>query len=308
MTERTGVPAPDAQATAVGKSAGTLLREARERQGLHIAVLAAAIKVSTRKLDALENDRYSELPDITFTRALTQTVCRALKLDPQPVLAQLPAAHSDALDSAYDGLNMPFKAKDSRKMDGLPGWLPKAPLLWAAGALLLAAALVMYWPTQPGVPAAPASTNFPAVVPGLPDTARPNTVEAAPVSTPASAAALVAGLAASAAASVQQPVAAAPAAVPDSAARPPALPSTVMPSSQGASISVSEPVWVEVVDSTGQVIFQRTIQPGEVMNFEQRPPLKLRIGNAASAKLAFKGEAVDLAPLTKGNVARVELK
>ena len=72
--------------TAAGptRSAGALLRAAREEQGLHIAALAAAIKVTPRKLDALENDRCDELPDATFTRALAQTVCRALKIDAGP--------------------------------------------------------------------------------------------------------------------------------------------------------------------------------------------------------------------------------
>ena len=61
-------------------SAGAMLRAAREQQGLHIAALAAAIKVTPRKLDALEHDRWDELPDATFTRALAQLakgVCQA---------------------------------------------------------------------------------------------------------------------------------------------------------------------------------------------------------------------------------------
>ena len=50
-----------------GLSAGAMLRAAREKRGLHIAALAASIKVSPRKLEALEADRYAELPDLTFT-------------------------------------------------------------------------------------------------------------------------------------------------------------------------------------------------------------------------------------------------
>ena len=56
-----------------GASAGVQLRAARERQGLHVAALAAAIKIPQRKLEALEADRYDELPDATFTRALAMT-------------------------------------------------------------------------------------------------------------------------------------------------------------------------------------------------------------------------------------------
>ena len=77
-------PAPRRRRAAT--SAGRLLREAREKQGLHIAALAAAIKVAPKKLELLESDRFDALPDATFTRALAQTVCRALKIDPAPVL------------------------------------------------------------------------------------------------------------------------------------------------------------------------------------------------------------------------------
>ena len=43
-----------------------------------------------QRAEALEADRYAELPDLTFTRALAHTVCRALKVDAEPVLAKLP--------------------------------------------------------------------------------------------------------------------------------------------------------------------------------------------------------------------------
>ncbi|MBC7941653.1 MAG: helix-turn-helix domain-containing protein, partial [Chitinophagaceae bacterium] len=82
------------EAARVAESAGALLRSARERQGLHIAALAAAIKVAPRKLDALENNRWHELPDATFTRALAQTVCRSLKIDAKQVLDLLPAVET----------------------------------------------------------------------------------------------------------------------------------------------------------------------------------------------------------------------
>ena len=51
---------------AAGGSAGALLRAARERQGLHVAALAAMIKIPQRKLESLEADRLDELPDATF--------------------------------------------------------------------------------------------------------------------------------------------------------------------------------------------------------------------------------------------------
>src|SRR5689334_24448147 len=96
--------------TAAAPSAGRLLREARERQGLHIAALAAAIKVPPHKLEMLEADRFDALPDATFTRALAQTVCRALKIDPAGVLVLLPPTSAGhRLEHVGGGLNAPFR-------------------------------------------------------------------------------------------------------------------------------------------------------------------------------------------------------
>jgi cytoskeleton protein RodZ len=38
------------------------------------------------------------------------------------------------------------------------------------------------------------------------------------------------------------------------------------------------------------------------------PPWKLRIGHARGVQVALRGQAVDLAPFTRNNVARLELK
>jgi cytoskeleton protein RodZ len=98
-------------ADAAAPSAGRLLREARERQGLHIAVLAASIKVAPKKLELLEADRFDALPDATFTRALAQTVCRALKIDPTSVLTLLPPPSGYRLEQVGEGLNAPFRER-----------------------------------------------------------------------------------------------------------------------------------------------------------------------------------------------------
>ena len=55
-------------------SAGDMLREAREAHGLHIEVVAAALKVPAQKLQALEDDDIDSLPDPAFARALAASV------------------------------------------------------------------------------------------------------------------------------------------------------------------------------------------------------------------------------------------
>jgi cytoskeleton protein RodZ len=126
-------------------SAGRLLREARERQGLHIAALAAAIKVAPKKLELLEADRFDALPDATFTRALAQTVCRALKIDPAAVLLLLPPATAGhRLEQVGSGLNAPF-----RERPGVAGQreapMPRLGAVFWVTALILAASLGLYF-------------------------------------------------------------------------------------------------------------------------------------------------------------------
>jgi cytoskeleton protein RodZ len=273
-----------------GRSAGALLRAAREEQGLHIAALAASIKITPRKLEALENDRFDELPDATFARALALTVCRALKLDAAPVLARLPQGGASGLTPLTGGLNTPFRDRPG-STDVHHLTLRQRPLIWAA-ALVLLAAVALYlapagwWSPSPAAPDAmpPPSVATPA--------AEPAALASAPV--------VAADSAASAA-----PVA--PAEAEAAASAPPAPAAAAAPSVPLLALAASEATWVEVVDARGQMLVSRTLQRGENVDLDGEPPLRLRIGNAAGLKLRLRGENVDLATSTVNNVARLQL-
>jgi cytoskeleton protein RodZ len=289
-----------------------MLRAARERQGLHIAALAAAIKIPQRKLEALEADRFDELPDATFTRALAMTVCRALKIDAAPVLAQLPQVGGNGLAAVTGGLNAPFRDRPGRAdpADFSPA---RHPLSWAALAVLVAAAAVFLLPSgwwaalwPDGSPAQPPAAAAPA---------------AAPEAVASAAATVPAASAASAAASDSLAAAAAAAAPGASAASAPAVEvvhsvpgvdsgaSAVRDSAGGVAVlRATDATWVEVVDAAGQVLVQRVLQPGESLGLNGTLPFKLKIGNAAATQLQFRGQGVDLAAFTRDNVARLELK
>ncbi len=317
-----------------GAGPGAMLRAAREKQGLHIAALAAAIKVSPRKLDALENDRWQELPDATFTRALAQTVCRTLKIDAKPILNKLPQAAPVALESYDNGLNAPFRERPGREEPGMAGAAVR-PMVWGAALLMLAALLVYVlpedlWsrlsgPRAVAVPAA-APVSLPPAAPAVVTT----TVLVAPEA--ASAAAVAPDSLASAAA-VTAPVAPAvvpalvPALVP--AVVPPAVPAVTpaarpvvaavstavlpvaapaAPISSLVQLSSAKASWVEARDARGATLLSRTVLPGEKVDLDGKLPIRLTIGNASATQLAFRGQPVDLASRTRDNVARVELE
>lgn len=287
-------------------TAGALLRAAREKQGLHIAVLAATIKVSTSKLEALEQDRYGDLPNATFVRALAQSVCRSLKVDPRPVLALLPHLDAPPLESSMGRLNAPFQERNSR--DGGGYALTSKPLFWAGGLLLLAAVGV-YWLPAAWLEGGPVVTSLP----GVSSTTLPAVVPAAVPSAPVAAAEPTPP--AVAAQPIAQPIArpnpeAVAAAAPSAATLVSAAGGApAAPARPGiAQLSTSAPSWVEVQDGSARIVLSRVLQPGESVGVDGSLPLRLKIGNVTGTQLTFRGLPVDLAPLTRDNVARVELR
>ncbi len=146
MTSTAADEAPAALDAAIQSevTAGAALRRAREARGLHIAALAATLKVPQSKLEALEGDRYKELPDATFARALARSMCRALKIEAEPVLAMLPRGGGEAsLDRVTPGLNQPFRERAASQEPMVSLALLKNPVL-LGGAALLVAALAVY--------------------------------------------------------------------------------------------------------------------------------------------------------------------
>jgi len=286
-------------------TAGGLLRQARQAQGLHIAALAAAIKVVPRKLELLESDQYDKLPDATFTRALAQAVCRTLKVDATPVLALLPPPNGHRLEQVSEGLNMPFHDRPGRFVPN--DWVNVAsPVLWIAALLVMGAVLIYVLPPGwlPGAfvvgtrPAAGAAASTPATATASSPSVAPPAASSAeslmPPVEPAASSALAAGAAT---------------AGPLASANVNANPNS-MASAPGGMLQLRTTAqsWVEVVDASGQTVVGRLVQPGESLSLDGAMPLKLRIGNATGTQVLFRGQPVPLAPYTRDNVARFELK
>lgn len=292
--------APDSQA-----SAGALLRAARQAQGLHIAALATTLKVPPRKLEALEADRYGEFQGTTFVRALAQAACRALKIDPAPVLDRLPDIDSGNLSQLERGLNAPFRERGARRESSdIPGASLAAIgvvalLLVGAGAFWL---LPSGWRLPSAEPAASAAevgtviepVPVPAVAPSPPPSL-PAASEPAASATLAAPAAVPQARPASAA---LVPAAAVPASVP-----------AALPAGAGVlQLRARAASWVEVVDGRSKVLLARTLSTGEVVGLDGVLPLRVKIGNVSGTELSFRGRPVDLTDLNRDNVARLELK
>jgi cytoskeleton protein RodZ len=66
--------------------------------------------------------------------------------------------------------------------------------------------------------------------------------------------------------------------------------------------------WAEVKDANGRVVLQMTGGAGMTQTVNAVPPLEVALGNAPAVDVTFRGQPLDLAPYTRGSVARVGLK
>ena len=295
-----------APAAVEGASRPVLLRAAREAAGLHIAALAAALKVPVRKLEALEAGRYSELPDLTFARALASSACRHLKVDPAPILEQIPQGRIPELGGSRHAINAPFQpAHDPAPINPL-SWLSR-PALLAAIVLLLGALVIVFLPRVEE----PSQVEGGNVVTPLEQPAEP-VAAVEPVSaqepTPAGAAAMPATDGATPASS-PAPVSAAPTspgAVPSEAAA--AVAPAAPASGTLLTIAATGESWVEVVNGSGSVVIQRMLQAGDAVDFSSAPPYTVVLGRAEVAQVTVRGKPFDVARYARNNVARFEVK
>jgi cytoskeleton protein RodZ len=313
--------------TDVAASAGARLRAAREAAGLSVDAVAQQLKLAPRQVTALEEGDWQGLPGRTFIRGFARNYARFVRLDPDAVLALLPAPET------APALERPALRTSTRPMGEIPAerdakpsawrWLVPLAIVAIVGAaayyelsrssLHLSASLSLPGITTPG-DTQPAATAPSAAAPAQP---------AAPAPSPSSSSALAltpkvvdgtpdatppADAPANNAAAAPGTNEAAPAANTTAAA-------TTTPATASAAAGEARLVltfrgtsWAEVKDAKGRVVLQMTGGAGMTQTVNAAPPLELALGNAPAVGVTFRGQPLDLAPYTRGNVARVGLK
>ena len=270
--------APDEQAS--GPSAGALLRHARQAAGLHLDALSVALKVPIHKLEALEQDRHELLTDTVFVRALAASVCRTLKIDPQPVLDRLPHTANPRLVRDTDGINKVFRAPNDASASAWRQSLGR-PVYLAVLALLLGALVLILLPGVRGDDSeAPAATADSGKTPAAPATALtepPLPPPAAPGGAPVAASAQLA-------------------------------PAPPAPESEIVVFRTTGPSWVEVRDAKGTVAVSKMLIAGEATGVSGALPLQVTVGRADITQVQVRGKPFDLKPVSRDNVARFEVK
>lgn len=318
MSAATETTLPQEVAPAAAVSAGALLRQARQAQGVALGDLAATLKVPVEKLQALEDEDWQRLPDVVFMRALAQTICRTLHLEAAPVLALLPQQKVTAL-APQGGLNAPMRER------GVPSILATktqhSPWPWVVLLLIVLGGggyLGVQWMAPEWVRGV--STTVPAPSDPVGDSplfspAGPEESDGGNMGDGAQAGEVPAVQAAA----LMQPAlpeeegaqpgfaAPAPASAPVAQAETAAAPAAASVSPV-LRITAKGATWVQVLDAQQRLLIEKILQDGEVFSTSAPKPLTVAVGKADLATVEVNGAPFDLQAVARSNVARFEVK
>ena len=282
-------------AAQTASSTGAMLRSAREAAGLSLEQVAQQLKLAPRQVKALEDESFADLPGRTFSRGFVRNYARLLNLDAQDLLAHLPdVAHAPALDSPAlhaTGSMMAELPSAATSRTRAGRWL--IPFVLAA-CIVAAAAYEFY---RGGLGSS-------GETPRAQSDALPQTAALAPAE--------------QAVTTLPNPLAG------DKADTPPSGGAMAAPDAPAGSVSGASatsaamdaplvltfkgPSWTEVRDASGQLVVSRLIAAHSVEPVRGAAPFDVMLGNARAVTLTYRGKAVDLAPYTRRNIARLTLK
>jgi len=257
-------------------TAGALLRQAREDAGLSIEDVAYRVKIHVKKLAALEENQFDQIPNAVFLRAMASSVARTLDVEPQRILELLPDSPKPVFVNIEENIKGSFGESTHLSAKFRIFFSASSHVIFA-GLLVAAAALVYFSPHLESV--------WDSYFPQSAEITSTVTVVEVP----------------------QAPVAlAVPAPMPE-AALVASAPVVVAVSSE-LVFKVRGSSWIEVTDAAGIVLFQRSLEAGESATVSGALPLSVIVGRADLTDVQWKDKPFTLTGVTQDNVAKFKVQ
>lgn len=274
---------------------GRLLREARERMNLGQHAVADALHLRLAVVDALENDRYDQLPPATFTKGYLKVYAKLVHVSEDEVLV--------AYERQVEGLT---GGEDRAEAASRRGSASRRRALLIAVPLVLLIAVVIWGAVEHftdtgdavSTPtAAEESATEEAADPAPAPEPEPDTAENSARDTE------VEPQLPDPRVEEPEPSFAAVASEPVERAVEPAVSAPAAP----LALRLAADSWIEVRDAYGNNLLTGTLSGPETYEISAPAPYRLVIGHAAVVEVLHHGEPVDLTPYTRGRVARFTL-
>jgi len=290
---------------------GDVLRHAREERGWTLAMLAQAIKVRPEILASIESGETGHIPTV-YLKGYIRSYARQMGIPQDTIEQQV----SDAR-----GADTVIRCAFTERLPRNPGdrWFKASSYVLASAVVI---ALVWQFTNEAvrfsqGDPLLrPAQTDGSSLLPspaganGIDAATMPGTEAPAPATTHMRASIASMNMAEEQASSTSRPLVAegAWAAIGNRGDAAVVGNQAVVPmTAKALEILTSADSWVEIVDRNGEKIEMDLLRAGSRRTYNGAAPFHLLLGRASSVEVFHNGEKVDLAPHTRGNVARLTL-
>ena len=269
---------------------GDTLRRERLRRNLELPQIAQELKISSRFLQAIEEERFDQLPATVFAKNFVRQYALLLELDGEELALQAqrlleartvapefpPAFKPDVPELPLDNVK-PWDASGANRSSG-SSWITAAALFVAA---MLVCSAAYWWWERPRQQAVAHVVDAPAPKAAVP-----------PASQPAAAAPSDASPNSTAKPATAPPVVATPG--------PPAAESNPNAAVR-VEITAIDAVWVRA-RVNGKYLFSATLQPHQTRNVDTDGAVELLLGNAGGASIALNGKPLSLEGFPPGTI------
>jgi cytoskeleton protein RodZ len=287
-------------------AAGAALLRERRRQGLSLGDISRQLKLSVRQVEALERDDYSAYKGPVFIHGFISNYAKLLGLDPDPLIRATDAM----LNPPQIPPVVPREAVHSRPAGAEQSKFRR----WHAvvAVLVIGMAMSVYFGGQrqpdggrsaPSVASRDKSVSSPK--PGMESRTSAEAKSRPEPKAEAESAVKPARPAAKAETKTETR--------PEVAVRGvPAETGGAIAAEPGPRVTVrmifEQASWVEIKDRNGNAVFGQLNPAGSRRSASGEPPLSIVVGNAAGVRLFLGDKAIDLAPHTRVDVARLTLE
>lgn len=297
-------------------SPGRRLQLAREAMGMEVATVAGQLHLSKTLVKALEEENYDLLPARVFVRGYYRNFARLVGVPEEIVLKEFGQRCPEGEDCSVPPAVAHGVRREIRSSHGLVRlvtWLIIIALLTVFG---------LWWKSylDKGSVVEDAAEFTPPVVDAgeAPPAEAPESTPTAPsvsVVTPPDAAEEAPEISATETENAVSVTETVPEAVSLKSEIPASTGESEQPLAQDTAKQVGVPprvllsftgdCWVDVRDSTRGFKLVGRRQAGEKYELKGKPPYKMVLGNARNVSIMIDGKPFDLAPYTRGNVAKL---
>jgi cytoskeleton protein RodZ len=308
---------------------GETLRKGRESKNWSLPDVASRLNLTVTSLSNVETGNFDKLPGNTFARGYIRAYAKLLGLDQTALVQQFD--HYTGTDSQGSNVHSLGRIEEPVRLSHNILRIVSLLLL-----VVLVGAGFFWWQDQASMRGKdPVSTNLEHVevesadgttqihpldepedqavvqaqgsTSSLPLPAGNQTAEVAPTVPPVVAPASTVPAAPVHVVPVTPTTTVAPTPATTTPVTAPSTPAVPVAGAGLVNLNFSADCWTQVTDGNGKVLLSGVKRKGENLDVSGKPPLTLRLGFARGVQVTYNGQAVDLAPYSSGETARLKL-